>query len=115
MTAAEFSALLVLATASSFTPGPNTTLSAALAANGGMRRALHFVCAVPVGWGLLFALGAGGLGALVGAQPLLRNGILLGALTTIWIIVRCIKGILWLQQGASVPDPASWAFGGKSR
>ena len=33
MTASEFSALLVLATVSSFTPGPNTTLSTAMAAN----------------------------------------------------------------------------------
>ena len=39
MTAAELSALLVLATATSFTPGPNTTLSTALAANRGLRGA----------------------------------------------------------------------------
>ena len=45
----EFTALLVLATAMSFTPGPNTTLSTALAANHGLRRAMPFVCAVPVG------------------------------------------------------------------
>jgi threonine/homoserine/homoserine lactone efflux protein len=56
MTASEFSALLVLATATSFTPGPNTTLSTALAANFGLRHSLRFVCAVPVGWGLLLAL-----------------------------------------------------------
>ena len=42
MNATELSALLVLATATSFTPGPNTTLSTALAANGGLARALHF-------------------------------------------------------------------------
>ncbi|MGH8820581.1 MAG: LysE family translocator, partial [Rhodoferax sp.] len=47
----EFTALLVLATALSFSPGPNTTLSAALAANSGLRRAMRFVVAVPVGWG----------------------------------------------------------------
>ena len=44
--------------------------------------------------------------------PLLGLGILLGALTGIWVIVRCVKGILWLQQGAEVPDPGSWGFGG---
>ena len=32
----EFTALLALATAMSFTPGPNTTLSTALAANRGL-------------------------------------------------------------------------------
>ena len=58
---AEWSALLLLATASSFTPGPNTTLSTALAANFGLRRAMRFVCAVPVGWGLLLVLCATGI------------------------------------------------------
>lgn len=77
MNATEFSALLLLATASSFTPGPNTTLSAALAANGGLKRALRFVCAVPVGWGLMLALCSAGLGALVLAAPSLRLTILL--------------------------------------
>lgn len=48
-----FTALLVLATAMSFTPGPHTTLSTALAANHGLRRAMPFVCAVPVGRGSL--------------------------------------------------------------
>ena len=36
MTSSELSALLVLATVSSFTPGPNTTLSTAMAANHGL-------------------------------------------------------------------------------
>ena len=52
----EFTALLVLATAMSFSPGPNTTLSTTLAANGGLPRAMRFVVAVPVGWTLLLAL-----------------------------------------------------------
>lgn len=67
----ELSALLVLATAMSFSPGPNTTLSTTLAANFGLRRALPFVFAVPVGWGLLLGLCALGVGALVLAVPLL--------------------------------------------
>lgn len=89
MTAAEFSALLVLATATSFTPGPNTTLSTAIAANLGLRRALRFVSAVPVGWGLLFALCAGGVGSLVVALPLLRGGILVGGVGyLLWLAWR---------------------------
>ena len=67
----EFTALLVLATAMSFSPGPNTTLSTALAANYGLRRALPFVCSVPAGWGALLSLCAFGLGGLVLAVPLL--------------------------------------------
>lgn len=89
MNAAELSALLILATASSFTPGPNTTLSTALAANRGLMGALHFVLAVPVGWGLLFSLSALGLGALVLAVPALRWAVVLGGVTyLIWLAGR---------------------------
>ncbi len=69
---AELSALLVLATAMSFTPGPNTTLAAALAANRGMRPAMRFVCSVPVGWCALLVLCAAGLGAVLTAIPAAR-------------------------------------------
>ena len=101
MTASELSALLVLATVSSFTPGPNTTLSTAMAANHGLRRAMRFVCAVPVGWGILFALCATGLGGLVVAFPPLRWGIvMLGTAYLLWLASR-----LWqsgsLQQADS--------------
>ncbi|MGL4435730.1 MAG: LysE family translocator [Giesbergeria sp.] len=75
MPLSEFTALLLVATAMSFTPGPNTTLSTALAANRGLPHALRFVCAVPVGWSALLLLCAGGVGALVLAVPLLRLAI----------------------------------------
>ena len=92
MTAAEFTALLVLTTASSFTPGPNTTLSTALAANLGLRRALRFVVAVPVGWGLLFSLCAGGVGAMVVAMPPLRIGIqVIGVGYLLWLASRLAR------------------------
>jgi threonine/homoserine/homoserine lactone efflux protein len=89
MSTAEFTALLVLATVTSFTPGPNTTLSTTLAANLGLRRAMRFVLAVPVGWGLLLSLCAGGLGALVVAMPVLRGGIQwLGIGYLLWLAVK---------------------------
>lgn len=71
----EFTALLVLATAMSFSPGPNTTLATALAANHGLKRAMRFVCAVPVGWGLLLTSCVFGVGALLLAVPLLTTTI----------------------------------------
>ncbi len=80
----EFTALLVLSTAASFTPGPNTTLSTALAANQGLRSAMKFIVSVPVGWGLLLAICMAGLGNLVLAVPLLRWVILLGG--TIYLL-----------------------------
>ena len=85
----EFTALLVLATAMSFTPGPNTTLSTALAANHGLRRAMPFVCAVPVGWGVLLSLCALGLGALVLAVPLLSWAVkLVGVAYLLWLAFK---------------------------
>jgi len=82
----EFTALLVLATAMSFSPGPNTTLSTTLAANGGLPRAMRFVFAVPVGWTLLLLLCAAGIGALVLAAPSLRWAIkALGIAYLLWL------------------------------
>ncbi|MDH6592673.1 threonine/homoserine/homoserine lactone efflux protein [Variovorax sp. TBS-050B] len=85
----EFTALLVLATAMSFSPGPNTTLSTALAANGGLPRAMRFIVAVPVGWTLLLVLCAAGIGALVVAVPPLRLAIkALGVGYLLWLAYK---------------------------
>ncbi|HQS31631.1 MAG: lysine transporter LysE [Polaromonas sp. 39-63-203] len=82
----EFTALLVLATAMSFSPGPNNTLSATLAANYGLRRAMPFVASVPMGWGLMLGLCALGLGALLVAAPLLGQAIkFAGAAYLVWL------------------------------
>ena len=92
MTAAEFTALLVLTTAASFTPGPNTTLSTALAANLGLRQALRFVVAVPIGWGLLFSLCAGGVGAMMVAMPPLRIAIqVIGVGYLLWLASKLAR------------------------
>ena len=88
----EFTALLVLATAMSFSPGPNTTLSTALAANHGLRRAMPFVCAVPVGWGVLLSLCALGLGALLLAIPLLGMAIkAIGVVYLLWLASKIAR------------------------
>ena len=89
LTSEELIALLVLSTASSFTPGPNTTLSTALAANHGLRSAMKFIVAVPVGWGLLLSLCLAGLGQLVLAVPALRWVIMAGGTTyLLWLASR---------------------------
>ena len=107
MTPSELSALLVLATVSSFTPGPNTTLSTAMAANHGLRRAMRFVCAVPVGWGILFTLCATGLGGLVVAFPPLRWGIVtLGTGYLLWLASR-----LWHSGSLQQADSAKLHVG----
>ena len=92
MSPTELTALLVLCTAASLSPGPNTTLSTALAANLGFRRSLRFVFAVPVGWGLLFSLCAGGLGAVVVALPPLRLGIqAIGIAYLLWLAFKLAR------------------------
>ena len=104
MTSAEFTALLVLATATSFTPGPNTTLSTAMAANGGLRSAMRFVCAVPVGWAMLLGLCALGVGSLVQAWPLLRGAIVLGGMAyLLWLARRLWRAGEWACAQAGAP------------
>ena len=86
MSAAELTALLVFCAAMSFSPGPNTTLSTALAANLGLKRAMRFCLAVPAGWTLLM-LGSGlGLGALITGIPALRWSVTLsGVVYMLWL------------------------------
>ncbi|MBK9572677.1 MAG: LysE family translocator [Rhodoferax sp.] len=109
MNSTELSALLLLATAASFTPGPNTTLSTALAANLGFRRSLRFVLAVPVGWGLLLSLCAGGVGAMVVALPPLRIGIqAVGVGYLLWLAVKLARTSQLAQADASQLRVTFW-------
>ncbi|WP_326535943.1 LysE family translocator [Pseudorhodoferax sp.] len=92
MNASELSALLLLATAMSFSPGPNTTLSSALAANHGLRHAMPFIWAVPAGWGLVLLLSTAGVGALVVAQPALALAIkLFGVAYLLWLAFKLAR------------------------
>ena len=107
LTAPELAALLVFATAMAFTPGPNTTLAAALAANHGLRRTMRFVLGVPVGWGLLLTACALGLGAVLQAQPALRGLLKWGGLAyMLWLAWK-------LAQASTVSnaDPARFDVG----
>ncbi|MBA3593067.1 MAG: LysE family translocator [Pseudomonadota bacterium] len=105
----EFIALLVLATAMSFSPGPNTTLATALAANHGLRRAMPFVCAVPVGWGVLLSLCALGLGALLLAIPLLGLAIkLLGVVYLFWLASKIARSRQLSQADADRMNIGFW-------
>lgn len=86
MPATELAALLAYATAMAFTPGPNTTLSAAMAANHGLAHAMRFVLAVPFGWCLLLVACAAGVGTLVTTVPALGAAIrLAGGAYMLWL------------------------------
>ncbi len=95
MSMSELAALLLYATAMAFTPGPNTTLSAALAANRGLAQAMPFVVAVPVGWCLLLGASVLGLGAAVAAAPVLGQVLRWGGVAyMLWLALR-----LWRSAG----------------
>ena len=109
MPLAEFTALLALATAMSFTPGPNTTLSTALAANRGLGPAMRFVLAVPVGWTALLLLCAGGLGAVVVAVPMLRLAIkALGIGYLLWLAWKLAQSGTLAQADAARMQVGFW-------
>ena len=105
----EFTALLVLATAMSFTPGPNSTLSTALAANHGLRRAMPFVLSVPVGWGVLLSLCALGLGALLLAVPLLGTAVkIAGVAYLLWLASKIARSRQLSQAAAARLTVGFW-------
>ena len=109
MTAPELTALLLFCTAMSFSPGPNTTLSTALAANGGLRRALRFCLAVPTGWTLLMLATGLGLGALITSVPALRWGVkLLGVAYMLWLAWKLAGAGQMSQVDASRLNVTFW-------
>lgn len=109
MDTSEFAALLLLCTVTSFTPGPNTTLSTALAANLGLRRALRFVISVPVGWGMVFILCSAGLGTAVVSMPSLRIGIqLMGVAYLLWLAWRLYRVDSLAQANATHLEVTFW-------
>jgi threonine/homoserine/homoserine lactone efflux protein len=102
MSTTELLALLAFATAMSFSPGPNTTLSTALAANYGLRRAMRFCLAVPTGWTLLLAACGLGLGALVTGVPALTWAIKLAGVTyMLWLAFKLARSGQLAQVDAS--------------
>ena len=99
----------LVATAASLKPWPNTMLSTAIAANRGLRGAMRFVCAVPVGWGLLFVACAMGVGALIVAVPALRWAVLgLGTAYMLWLAARLARSGTLAQADGARLDVTFW-------
>ncbi len=105
----EYTALLVFCTVMSFTPGPNTMLSAALAANHGLRRALRFCLAVPAGWTLLMLACALGLGVLIDGAPNLRLVIQwVGIAYLLWLAFQLARTRQLVQAKPAGVDVGFW-------
>jgi threonine/homoserine/homoserine lactone efflux protein len=108
----ELAALLAYATAMAFTPGPNTTLSAAMAANHGLAHAMRFVIAVPFGWCLLLLASAVGLGTLVATVPALGSTIrIAGAAYMLWLAWKLAQPVPAQADGARTALDVGFARG----
>lgn len=102
MSPSEITALLVFCTAMSFSPGPNTMLATALAANHGLARALRFCLSVPTGWTLLMLASGLGLGALITGVPALRWAVTLaGVGYMVWLAWRLSRSGQFAQVDAA--------------
>jgi len=109
MSTEEFAALLLFATAMSFTPGPNTTLSTALAANFGLRGALGFIVAVPAGWTLMMLACGLGLGALLLALPGMRWAMkLAGVAYLLWLAWKLARSGVLGEAGSQRLQVSFW-------
>ena len=109
MSPAEVTALLLFCAAMSFSPGPNTTLSTAVAANHGLRRAMRFCVAVPTGWLMLMLCSGLGLGALVLGMPALRWAVkAVGIATMLWLAWKLSGASRMAQVDAARLDVTFW-------
>ncbi len=87
-------ALVTLAVAGSFTPGPNNTIATVTAANHGFRAAVPHMLGVPLGFSTMLVAGSLGVAALLIAHPVLAQLIK-------WVGIAYLLYIAWLIAGAT--------------
>jgi threonine/homoserine/homoserine lactone efflux protein len=87
-------ALITLAVAGSFTPGPNNTIATVTAANHGFRATVPHMLGVPLGFSTLLIASSLGVAAVLIAHPLLAQAIK-------WAGIVYLLYIAWLVAGAS--------------
>lgn len=87
-------ALITLAVAGSFTPGPNNTIASVTAANHGFRATVPHMLGVPVGFSTMLLAGSLGVAALLIAHPLLAQLIK-------WLGIAYLLYIAWLIAGSA--------------
>lgn len=103
----EYATLLVFCTVMSFSPGPNTMLSTALAANHGLRHTLRFCLAVPFGFTVLTLACGLGLGVLISSVPSLRLAVqTIGIAYLLWLAFKLANTRQLAQSHAPGLDPS---------
>ena len=100
MSLSELIALSVFCVAMTFTPGPNTMLTTAIASNYGLRHVIPFTLGVPCGWALIQVICGLGIGTLVIQIPLLRWLIqLIGCLYLLWLAWTLSRSTMLIPLG----------------
>lgn len=101
-------ALVTLAVAGSFTPGPNNTIATVTAANHGFRAALPHSLGVPFGFGTMLVAGSLGVAALLLAHPLLAQAIKWGGIAYLLYIAWRIAGASALAESRITRPLTFW-------
>ncbi|MFZ1727087.1 MAG: LysE family translocator [Albidovulum sp.] len=105
MTAEIFLALVALAVATLFTPGPNNMMLATSGANFGFRPSVPHLLGVALGFPLMLLTVGLVLGGLFQASPILREGLRYGgALLLLWIAWKiATSGGIGSKSGTAQP------------
>lgn len=112
MTLDLFSALVIFAAISAYTPGPNNTLLMASGINFGYRRTLPLVLGVCIGFPLMIACVGLGLGKIFAAFPLIYTVLkYAGAAYMVWLAWKIASSAPTSNQKTKVSYPMTFLQG----
>jgi len=104
-----FLALVVFANVMAFTPGPNNIMLTASGVNFGFARTVPHLLGVDVGFVVLLAVFAGGLGLLFAAVPALQLALkIAGALYMLWLAWKVASARPVDDKGAALGRPMTF-------
>ena len=104
-----FLALVVFANVMAFTPGPNNIMLTASGVNFGFARTVPHLLGVDVGFVVLLAVFAGGLGLLFAAVPALQLALkIAGALYMLWLAWKVASARPIDDKGAALGRPMTF-------
>lgn len=104
-----FVALVVFANVMAFTPGPNNIMLTASGVNFGFARTVPHLLGVDVGFVVLLAVFAGGLGLLFAAVPALQLALkIAGALYMLWLAWKVASARPIDDKGAALGRPMTF-------
>ncbi len=104
-----FLALVVFANVMAFTPGPNNIMLTASGVNFGFARTVPHLLGVDVGFVVLLAVFAGGLGLVFAAVPALQLALkIAGALYMLWLAWKVASARPVDDKGAALGRPMTF-------